>query len=146
MLRPYDSFIHILLFLTIRGEQYRRSEGLHNEVVNAKARRACDKSLGHVWLFATLWTTQSLPGSSVCGILQARILELAAMRSSRGSSWRRDRTRLLRLLHCQAGSLPLACTPPWCNPNCVLEKGVSCSVYCLICKTGRLSVPALVQG
>ena len=34
----------------------------------------------------------SLPGSSVCGILQARILEWVVMLSSRGSSWPRDRT------------------------------------------------------
>ena len=34
----------------------------------------------------------SLPGSSVHGILQARILEWAAMPSSRRSSWHRDRT------------------------------------------------------
>ena len=33
----------------------------------------------------------SLPGSSVHGILQARILEWVAMSSSRGSSWPRDR-------------------------------------------------------
>ena len=36
----------------------------------------------------------SLPGSSVHGILQARILEWAAMPFSRGSSWPRDRTRV----------------------------------------------------
>ena len=36
----------------------------------------------------------SLPGSSVHGILQARILEWAAMLFSRGSSWPRDRTRI----------------------------------------------------
>ena len=34
----------------------------------------------------------SPPGSSVHGILQARILEWVAMPSSRGSSWPRDRT------------------------------------------------------
>ena len=34
----------------------------------------------------------SPPGSSVHGILQARILEWSAMPSSRGSSWPRDRT------------------------------------------------------
>ena len=34
----------------------------------------------------------SRPGSSVCGILQARILEWVAMPFSRGSSWPRDRT------------------------------------------------------
>ena len=34
----------------------------------------------------------SLPGSSVHGILQARILEWVSMPSSRGSSWPRDQT------------------------------------------------------
>ena len=34
----------------------------------------------------------SLPGSSVHGILQARILEWVAISSSRGSSWPRDQT------------------------------------------------------
>ena len=47
----------------------------------------------------------SSPGSSVHGILQARILEWVAIPSSRGSSW-----RLLCLLHWQVGTLPLA--PP----------------------------------
>ena len=37
-------------------------------------------------------TDGSLPGSSVHGILQARILEWVAMPSSRGSSWPRDKT------------------------------------------------------
>ena len=36
----------------------------------------------------------SLPGSSVRGILQARILEWAAISFSRGSSWPRDWTRV----------------------------------------------------
>ena len=36
----------------------------------------------------------SLPGSSVHGILQARILEWVAMPSSRGSSWPRDRAHI----------------------------------------------------
>ena len=48
--------------------------------------------VSRVWLLATLWTVCSLPGSSVQGILQARILEWVAMPSSRGSSWPRDRT------------------------------------------------------
>ena len=38
--------------------------------------------------------TCSLPGSSVRGILQARILEWVAVTFSRGSSWRRDWTRV----------------------------------------------------
>ena len=50
----------------------------------------------------------SPPGSSVHGILQARILEWGAISFSRGSSQPRDRT--LSLLHWQAGSLPLV--PP----------------------------------
>ena len=36
--------------------------------------RSLDKLLSCVWLFATLWTV-ALPGSSVCGIFQARVLE-----------------------------------------------------------------------
>ena len=42
----------------------------------------------------------SLPSSSVHGILQARILEWAAIPLSRGSSWPRDRTQI----SCIAGS------------------------------------------
>ena len=50
----------------------------------------------------------SLPGNSVHGILQARILEWVAMFSSRVSSWPRDQTHISILLHWQVGSLPLA--------------------------------------
>ena len=51
----------------------------------------------------------SPPGSSVHGILQARILEWVAISSSRGSSQPRNQTScLLPLLHCRVGSLPLA--------------------------------------
>ena len=50
----------------------------------------------------------SLPGSSVHGILQARIQEWVTMPSSRGSFWPRDRTCVSCLLHWQMGSLPLA--------------------------------------
>ena len=54
----------------------------------------------------------SLPGSSVHGILQARILEWAAMPSSRGIFPTKEGSnpRLLRLLLWHSGSLPLA--PP----------------------------------
>ena len=49
----------------------------------------------------------SSPGSSVHGILQARILEWVAMPSFMGSSWPRDQTHFSpSLLHWQAGSLP----------------------------------------
>ena len=43
---------------------------------------------------------RSLPASSVHWILQARILEWVARPSSRGSSWPRNGTCLLRLLNC----------------------------------------------
>ena len=52
----------------------------------------------------------SLPGASVHGILQARILAWVAISSSRGSSQPRDQTHVFQLLQWQAGSLPLA--PP----------------------------------
>ena len=54
----------------------------------------------------------SLPGSSVHGIFQARILESVAISSSRGSSRPRDSTSTsyVSCLHCQVGSLPLV--PP----------------------------------
>ena len=39
----------------------------------------------------------SLPGSSVHGIFQARVLEWIAIAFSRGSSWPRDRTRVSRI-------------------------------------------------
>ena len=44
----------------------------------------------------TVWDPMdcSLPGSSVYGIFQARILEWVAISSSRGSSWPRDWTRV----------------------------------------------------
>ena len=50
----------------------------------------------------------SPPGSSVHGILQARILGWVAVSYSKRSSWPRDRnTHLLYLLHWQVDSLPL---------------------------------------
>ena len=49
----------------------------------------------------TLWTDCSLSGSSVHGILQARILEWVAIFSLRGSSWLRDWTGV----SCMSGRL-----------------------------------------
>ena len=48
----------------------------------------------HVPLFATPGTVCSLPGSSVHGILQARILKWVAIPFSRGTSWPRDWTQV----------------------------------------------------
>ena len=55
--------------------------------------------------------TCSPPGSSVHGILQARILEWAAIFSSRGSSPPRDRT--WAILHWQADSLLKSPVKTW---------------------------------
>ena len=52
----------------------------------------CAQALSCVQLYDPM--DYSPPGSSVHGILQARILEWAAFPSSRGSSWPRDRTRV----------------------------------------------------
>ena len=51
-------------------------------------------------LCLTLWDSKdcSLPGSSVHGIFQARILEWVAISFSRGSSWARDWTQVSRIV------------------------------------------------
>ena len=75
----------------------------------------------HVQFFATL--DYSLPGSSVPGILQARILEWVAMPSSRDLPQPRIKSMscLLCLLYWQAGSLPPADLPhPGPSPCLVL--------------------------
>ena len=61
------------------------------------------QSLSLVQLFETLWT-----GSSIHGVLQARILEWAAMPSSRGSSQPRDQTQV----SCIAGRFFLSFESP----------------------------------
>ena len=53
----------------------------------------CCAMLSCIQLFATPWM-QSPPGSSVHGILQARILEWVAISSSRGSSQPRNWTQV----------------------------------------------------
>ena len=54
--------------------------------------QSCVQSPSHVWFFFCEPMNFSLPGSSVHGIFQARILESVAIFSSRGSSWPRDWT------------------------------------------------------
>ena len=77
----------------------------------------------------------SLPGSSVYGILQARILEWVAMPSSRGSSWTKgSKSHLLGLLHWQASSLPVA------PPRKRWSAAISFSVWLL--KMGPSHIPA----
>ena len=66
----------------------------------------CDK-LPQLYLILCDPMDCSMPGSSVHGILQARILEWFAMASSRGSSNPGINLHLLHLLHWQVSSLPL---------------------------------------
>ena len=77
----------------------------------------CLKHLFHLWMTFSLvkwsdshsvvsdpvtpWALYSPPGSSVHGILQARVLEWVAISFSRGSSWPRDWTQV----SCIAGRL-----------------------------------------
>ena len=51
---------------------------------------------GGAWSCLILWTPSTIawPGSSIHGILQARILEWVATSSSRGSSWLRNQTHI----------------------------------------------------
>ena len=69
--------------------------------------------LGHcgcVRLFCDL-TDGSPPGSSVRGILQAKILEWVAMPSSRGSSQPRDQTHMSLIPPALAGRFFMTSTP-----------------------------------
>ena len=59
----------------------------------------------HVWLCDRM--DCSLLSSSICGIIQARILEWVAVPFSRGSSWHRDLTHT-SCSSCVSGSLPLS--------------------------------------
>ena len=61
----------------------------------------------HIRFFVTLWIVACPWDSSVLGIFQARILEWVARPFSRGSSWPRDQTWVLCLLHWQGGCLSL---------------------------------------
>ena len=65
----------------------------------------CAQSLSHVWLCDP--TDCSPPGSSVHGIVQARILDWAAISDFKGSSQPRDQIWISCLLHWQVDSLAL---------------------------------------
>ena len=70
----------------------------------------------------------SPPGSSVHGILQARILEWVAISFSRGSSQPGLNLCLLHLLHWQLGSLPLSHI---CSLSAAAAKSLqSCPILC----------------
>ena len=76
------------------------SHGPHGQKEEPQIRNACAKSLSRDWLCDPMDCNQS--GSSVHGILQARILEWVAIFSSRGSSQPRDWTHV-SCVSCTAG-------------------------------------------
>ena len=87
------------------------------EIISERQDTLCSqfysKVLGFFWLLCPIWlfcnpVDCSLPGSSVHGILQARILEWVAIPFSRGPSQRRDPTHI----SCIAGGFFTA-KPPW---------------------------------
>ena len=75
----------------------------------------CAKSLQ---LLLTIWEPMAcnLPGSSLHGILQARILEWGAISSSRGSFWPRNRTCISCIVSCIAGRF-FTNSPTWEAPD-----------------------------
>ena len=83
------------------------------------------KFLSHVWLFATPWT--SLPGSSIHGIFQARILEWVAISFSRGSSRTRDQTQVSRIAGRHFKTLSHQGSPA----NCHMTQHSHCWAYTL---------------
>ena len=74
--------LYIICILTIRTGY----ENMKYETVHAKSLQSCPTLCNPM--------DDSLPGSSIHGILQAWILEWVVMPSSRGSSQPRDRTQL----------------------------------------------------
>ena len=88
--------LYSLLSPTLSGAvtQHQSIFGLHLHIKLCVCVISCFRC---VWLCNSM--DYSPPGSSVCGILQARILVWVAISSSRASSWPRDRTQI----SCSAG-------------------------------------------
>ena len=91
MSRGYNFYALLFFFFFHKKEQ--NIIFCNIQVIDISLMSACMLScFSCVWLSATLWT--SLPGSSVHGIFQARILEWVAMPFSRESSQTKDQTRV----------------------------------------------------
>ena len=76
----------------LRQHNYQRT--LDVSVIHINDLNACFSQFSQVQLFATLVTLCSLPGFSVHGILQARIMEWVAVPFTRESSWPRGQTNI----------------------------------------------------
>ena len=91
-------YIKLLQFLCIRGHnQQSERQPIEWEKIFAIHNWVKVKLLSHVWLFATPWTVACQVAPLSMGILQVRILEWAAMPSSRESSQPRDGTEVSRI-------------------------------------------------
>ena len=96
----------------------------------------CAPSLSCVQLFCDPMDC-SLPGSSVRGIFQAKILEWVAVSSSRGSSQLRDQTRgscnycigKVVLYHCAAWEPHHGLSPVTVRDDCGLPSILKCCVF-----------------
>ena len=109
-------------------------------------------SLGGFWYSSLLLSAQALlshrlcdpmdcspPGSSVHGILQARILEWVAIPSSRGSSWPRDQTHI-SWLSCIAGGFSTT-EPPGKPQSCWTDPfNTICKILRTTCVTDDMDV------
>ena len=83
----------------------------------------------HAQLHLTLCASMdcSLPGSSVHGIFQARILEWVAISSSKGSSWSRDGTHVF-CISCTGRPILYHCAP-WEAHSLIIMLKLLCIIY-----------------
>ena len=112
---PYCTFSHILT------SQMRLHFTIHSTSLHAKLLQSCP-ALCNPMDYSPL-------GSSVHGILQARMLEQVAMSSSRGLPDPGIESVSLSLLHWQVGSLPLA-PPGKTFPHLCCSVAQSCLTLC----------------
>ena len=98
--------MHVFVFLFLGGGG--------RECVHAKSLQSCPSPYSPM--------DCRPPGSSVHGILQARILEWVAMPTSRGSSQLRDQIRISYISCIRTGSLPLV---PIGKPFCWGEQYIT---------------------
>ena len=81
----------------------------------------------------------SLPGSSIPGIFQARILEWVAISFSRGSSWPRDRT--------QVSHIAVRCFTLWATRKAPISRGGHFSfLWCCPNPFPLLDIQSLLTG
>ena len=90
MLSIYFTFAFLLLWLNLEIISCLKTVFSFQPSLNVLCMHA--HLLSRVWLCDSV--DYSLPGSSVYGIFQARILEWVAICFSRGPSWSRNRTRI----------------------------------------------------